>query len=212
MTCSRRDNVNYFSFFDTAVTYFEMSSGVVDLLDGPVQLRGGRGDVPLHSSVGFPIASPWACGWRGWGEFGSLRAWRVSQRRRYRGGAKGTSCMCSSSARHSDRRTCRRLASRAAIDRSGRLIGVVPRGSIWCVTSTARPAGLHYTDDDDSRTALSGGHHPKLELIAPSGSPRRAAGSGIELPLPDRPRKATELRLRVVGNRNMAATIIPDKE
>jgi hypothetical protein len=50
----------------------------------------------------------------------------------------------------------------------------------------------------------------KLELIAPSAV--RADGSGIELPLPHRPRKATELRLRVVGNRNMAATIIPDKE
>ena len=29
------NNVNYISFFDTAVTYFEMTSGVVDLLDGP---------------------------------------------------------------------------------------------------------------------------------------------------------------------------------
>src|SRR5580692_9749374 len=30
------NNVNYFSFFDTAVTYWEMTHGVVDLLDGPV--------------------------------------------------------------------------------------------------------------------------------------------------------------------------------
>ena len=30
------NNVNYFSFFDTAVTYYELTSGAVDLLDGPV--------------------------------------------------------------------------------------------------------------------------------------------------------------------------------
>ena len=29
------NNVNYFSYFDTAVTYYEMTEGVVGLLDGP---------------------------------------------------------------------------------------------------------------------------------------------------------------------------------
>src|ERR1700759_3338998 len=30
------NNVNYFSYFDTAVTYYEMTEKVVGLLDGPV--------------------------------------------------------------------------------------------------------------------------------------------------------------------------------
>ena len=48
------NNVNYFSFFDTAVTYFEMSSGVVDLLDGPVHCVVAEVMCRYHSSVAFP--------------------------------------------------------------------------------------------------------------------------------------------------------------
>jgi acyl-CoA thioester hydrolase len=48
------NNVNYFSFFDTAVTYFEMSSGVVDLLDGPVHCVVAEVMCRYHSSTAFP--------------------------------------------------------------------------------------------------------------------------------------------------------------
>ena len=48
------NNVNYFSFFDTAVTYFEMSSGVVDLLDGPVHCVVAEVMCRYHSSAAFP--------------------------------------------------------------------------------------------------------------------------------------------------------------
>ena len=42
------------STFDTAVTYFEMSSGVVDLLDGPVHCVVAEVTCRYHSSVAFP--------------------------------------------------------------------------------------------------------------------------------------------------------------
>ncbi len=48
------NNVNYFSFFDTAVTYFEMSEGVVDLLDGPVHCVVAEVMCRYHISVAFP--------------------------------------------------------------------------------------------------------------------------------------------------------------
>jgi acyl-CoA thioester hydrolase len=48
------NNVNYFSFIDTAVTYFEMSEGVVDLLDGPVHCVVAEVMCRYHSSVAFP--------------------------------------------------------------------------------------------------------------------------------------------------------------
>jgi acyl-CoA thioester hydrolase len=48
------NNVNYFSFFDTAVTYFEMTSGVVDLLDGPVHCVVAEVMCRYHSSAAFP--------------------------------------------------------------------------------------------------------------------------------------------------------------
>ena len=43
------NNVNYFSFFDTAVTYYEMSAGVVDLLNDPVHcvVAGVESDTAL---------------------------------------------------------------------------------------------------------------------------------------------------------------------
>ena len=48
------NNVNYFSFFDTAVTYFEMTSGVVELLDGPVHCVVAEVMCRYHSSAAFP--------------------------------------------------------------------------------------------------------------------------------------------------------------
>jgi acyl-CoA thioester hydrolase len=48
------NNVNYFSFIDTAVTYFEMSEGVVDLLDGPVHCVVAEVMCRYYSSVAFP--------------------------------------------------------------------------------------------------------------------------------------------------------------
>jgi acyl-CoA thioester hydrolase len=48
------NNVNYFSFFDTAVTYFEMTAGVVDLLDGPVHCVVAEVMCRYHSAVAFP--------------------------------------------------------------------------------------------------------------------------------------------------------------
>lgn len=48
------NNVNYFSFFDTAVTYFEMSRGVVDLLDGAVHCVVAEVACRYHSSVAWP--------------------------------------------------------------------------------------------------------------------------------------------------------------
>ncbi len=48
------NNVNYFSFFDTAVTYFEMSTGAVDLLDGAVHCVVAEVSCRYHSSVAWP--------------------------------------------------------------------------------------------------------------------------------------------------------------
>ena len=48
------NNVNYISFFDTAVTYFEMTSGAVDLLDGPVHCVVAEVMCRYYSSVAFP--------------------------------------------------------------------------------------------------------------------------------------------------------------
>jgi acyl-CoA thioester hydrolase len=48
------NNVNYFSFFDTAVTYFELSSGAVDLLDGPVHCVVAEVMCRYHDSVAWP--------------------------------------------------------------------------------------------------------------------------------------------------------------
>jgi acyl-CoA thioester hydrolase len=48
------NNVIYFSFFDTAVTYFEMTSGAVDLLEGPVHCVVAEVMCRYHSSVAFP--------------------------------------------------------------------------------------------------------------------------------------------------------------
>ena len=48
------NNVVYFSYFDTAVTYFEMTEGVVDLLDGPVHCVVAEVACRYHRSIAFP--------------------------------------------------------------------------------------------------------------------------------------------------------------
>ncbi|HEY5299950.1 MAG TPA: thioesterase family protein [Acetobacteraceae bacterium] len=48
------NNVHYFSFFDTAVTFFETSTGAVDLLDGPVHCVVAEVACRYHSSVAWP--------------------------------------------------------------------------------------------------------------------------------------------------------------
>ena len=48
------NNVNYFSYFDTAVTYYEMSEKVVGLLDGPIHCVVAEVTCRYHSSLAFP--------------------------------------------------------------------------------------------------------------------------------------------------------------
>ncbi len=48
------NNVHYFSFFDTAVTYFEMSNDIVNLLDGPVHCVVAEVTCRYYSSVAWP--------------------------------------------------------------------------------------------------------------------------------------------------------------
>jgi acyl-CoA thioester hydrolase len=48
------NNVVYFSYFDTAVTYFEMSQGVVDLLNGSVRCVVAEVTCRYHRSLAFP--------------------------------------------------------------------------------------------------------------------------------------------------------------
>jgi acyl-CoA thioester hydrolase len=48
------NNVNYFSFFDTAVTYYEMTNGVVNLLEGRIHCVVAEVMCRYHSSVAFP--------------------------------------------------------------------------------------------------------------------------------------------------------------
>jgi acyl-CoA thioester hydrolase len=48
------NNVNYFSYFDTAVTYYEMSEKVVGLLDGPVHCVVAEVACRYYSSLVFP--------------------------------------------------------------------------------------------------------------------------------------------------------------
>ena len=102
------NNVNYFSFFDTAVTYYELTSGAVDLLDGPVHCVVAEVMCRYHSSVAFPDRI--AVG---------IRVARIGASSvRYEIGvfrndddvaaAEGYSCTCSSNVRRSGRRRCRR--------------------------------------------------------------------------------------------------------
>jgi acyl-CoA thioester hydrolase len=48
------NNVVYFSYFDTAVTSFEMSRGVVDVYDGLVRCVAAEVSCRYHRSVAFP--------------------------------------------------------------------------------------------------------------------------------------------------------------
>jgi len=48
------NNVNYFSYFDTAVTYYEMSEKVVGLLNGPVHCVVAEVACRYYSSLAFP--------------------------------------------------------------------------------------------------------------------------------------------------------------
>lgn len=48
------NNVNYFSYFDTAVTYFEMTEKVVGLLDGPIHCVVVEVACRYHASLAFP--------------------------------------------------------------------------------------------------------------------------------------------------------------
>jgi acyl-CoA thioester hydrolase len=48
------NNVNYFSFFDTAVTYYEMTEQVVGPHDGPVHCVVAEVACRYHSSLAFP--------------------------------------------------------------------------------------------------------------------------------------------------------------
>jgi acyl-CoA thioester hydrolase len=48
------NNVNYFSYFDTAITYWEMIEKVVGLMDGPVHCVVAEVACRYHSSLSFP--------------------------------------------------------------------------------------------------------------------------------------------------------------
>ena len=48
------NNVNYFSYFDTAVTYFEMTHAGIDLLDGPLRCVVAEVQCRYHTSLAFP--------------------------------------------------------------------------------------------------------------------------------------------------------------
>jgi len=48
------NNVNYFSFFDTAVTYWELAEGGVDLVDGDIHFVVAEVQCRYHASVAFP--------------------------------------------------------------------------------------------------------------------------------------------------------------
>jgi acyl-CoA thioester hydrolase len=48
------NNVNYFSFFDTAVTYYEMIENVVDLYTGPIHCVVAEVQCRYLRSVAFP--------------------------------------------------------------------------------------------------------------------------------------------------------------
>ena len=48
------NNVNYFSYFDTAVTYYEMTENVVGLMDGPTHCVVAEVACRYHSSLAFP--------------------------------------------------------------------------------------------------------------------------------------------------------------
>jgi acyl-CoA thioester hydrolase len=48
------NNVNYFSYFDTAITYYEMTENIIGLLDGPTHCVVAEVACRYHSSLAFP--------------------------------------------------------------------------------------------------------------------------------------------------------------
>ncbi len=48
------NNVVYLSYFDTALTYFEMSRGVADLVNGAIRVVMAEVTCRYHRSVAFP--------------------------------------------------------------------------------------------------------------------------------------------------------------
>jgi acyl-CoA thioester hydrolase len=48
------NNVEYFSYFDTAVTYFELTEKVVDLYSGPMNCVVAEVQCRYHRSIAFP--------------------------------------------------------------------------------------------------------------------------------------------------------------
>jgi acyl-CoA thioester hydrolase len=48
------NNVNYFSYFDTAVTYYEMTEQIVGLLEGPLHCVVAEVACRYHTSLSFP--------------------------------------------------------------------------------------------------------------------------------------------------------------
>jgi len=48
------NNVVYFSYFDTALTYFEMSSGIADLVNGTIRVVMAEATCRYLRSVAFP--------------------------------------------------------------------------------------------------------------------------------------------------------------
>ena len=74
------NNVNYFSYFDTAVTYYEMTEKVVGLLEGPVHCVVAEVACRYHGSLAFPDRVRSAFGSHDRPQLGALRDRRVSQR------------------------------------------------------------------------------------------------------------------------------------
>jgi acyl-CoA thioester hydrolase len=48
------NNVVYFSFFDTAVTYYEMSEGVCPMIGGPIRALVAEAQCRYHQSLSYP--------------------------------------------------------------------------------------------------------------------------------------------------------------
>lgn len=48
------NNVVYFSYFDTAVTYYEMSEGVAEMIGGPIRAVVAEARCRYHRSLSYP--------------------------------------------------------------------------------------------------------------------------------------------------------------
>ena len=143
------NNVNYFSYFDTAVTYYEMTEQVVGLLDGPTHCVVAEVACRYHSSLAFPDRVTVGIAWR------RSDAVRCATRSVYSATMtiwrrpRATSSMCSSSAARSGR--CRspmrrarswRASRRDARSAAGRLCQALSRG-----TTAMPPAARRMTTE-----------------------------------------------------------------